>query len=635
MSVPGVIGKGSRWSWLPVAGFALLYHGLAHDRLPGAMLALAGLALVIWRELRLDRTGRGWIAAVAVGVVAGALQLPLSEPPSGPIGPFPLSLLTGAMLGLLYWFLLSEQLLWFGVTQWVLVALSSSVAFSGPLWGALWAFILGGLLQGGQSAGLGKAVFSRRGWPAGIVAVTCLLVSLTVSQALSTRIRALEEPFLAWLQNLMFDPRHVVRASQTRDITLVSRGKMELFPRPVLDLSRTPNLLRTQVMDEFDGIHWSSSALLRQTRRPLEPAPQGRGAGTRLDFLLLDDTLDQIPAPAGTSACLRFQATVDAGGVLTGVGRVQDGTLWYDPQELLPVESPPGDGLTSLPDSLRDELRPLLQEIVPVPGDANQVARQLEEFFHREFEYSLAVDLMTDGPRQHPLAVMIRERRPAWCVYFASAHAALLRTAGIPARVVGGYLVPEGGPLTGHVVVREQDAHAWVEVWIESEQRWRMFDPTPSQSRQQVLAPHQASDWSSRLGRELQAWARRVGLMLKNHPVRTLSRLLGLPLLLLLVPLAVWRWRVRQRVARLGRQGPVVLHSTDPLLSRVHTEFVRSLIRWGVSPGPQETDSDLLARLAERPDAPLPRAREFVTRYQRARYQQLPADEDLLRMAQF
>ncbi|HBH50374.1 MAG TPA: hypothetical protein DDY91_00605 [Planctomycetaceae bacterium] len=635
MSATRVLDTGSRWSWLPVAGLALLYHGLAHDRLAGAMLGLAGLALVIWRDLRLDRTGRGWIVAVIMGIVMGALQLPLGEPPSGPIGPFPLSLLTGAMLGLLYWFLLSEQLLWFGVTQWVLVALSSSVAVTGPLWGVLWAFILGGLVQGGYATGVPQVVFSRRGWPAGVVAATCLLVALSASQALSPRIRALEEPFLAWLQNLMFDPRRVVRASQTRDITLMLRGKMELFPRPVLDLSRTPTRLRTQVMDEFDGLHWSSSSRLRQTRRPLEPAVQGRGAGTRLDFLLLDETLDQIPAPAGTSAGLRFQATVDAGGVLTGVGRVHDGTLWYDPQELLPVESPPGEGMTSLPDSLRAELQPLLQEIVPEAASPLEVARQVEEFFHREFEYSLEVDLMTDGPRQHPLAVMIRERRPAWCVYFASAHAALLRTAGIPTRLVGGYLVPEGGPLTGHVVVREQDAHAWVEVWIESEQRWRMFDPTPSESRQQLLEPQQASGWSSRLGRELQAWARRVGLMLKHHPGQTLARLLGLPLLLLLVPWAAWRWRERRRRGRSGRQGPLVLDSSDPLLGRVRHEFVRSLVRWGVNPGPQETESDLLARLAQRPDAPLPRAQEFVTRYQRARYQQVPADDDLLRLAQF
>jgi hypothetical protein len=599
------------------------------------MLTLASLAFVIWRDLRLHRSGRGWIGLLLVGMVLGALQLPVSVPPSGPIGPLPLSLLTGAMQGLLIWFLLSDQPLWLGVTQWVLLALSSNVAVTGPLWGVLWGFILATLAKGGLATGLGRTLTSRGGWGTGVAATATLVTALVISQDLATRIRALEEPFLAWLQNLMYDPRQVARSSQTRDITLLSRGQMELSPRPVLDLSRAPSRLRTQVMDEFDGNSWSTSALLRQSRRPLEPAVKNRGAGTRLDFLVLEDALDHLPAPAGTSAGFGFNATVDAGGVLTGVGRVRDGTLWFDPQELLPTEAPPGPALTRLPDRLRAELTPLLHELVPQPGDSSQTARELEAFFQREFEYSLQTDLLTDGGGQHPLTVLIRQRRPAWCVYFASAHALLLRCAGIPARVVGGYLVPEGGPLTGHVVVREQDAHAWVEVWNETEQRWRTYDPTPAASRVTALDPYQSADWLGRLGRELQSLARRLALKLRNHPVKALGQLVGLPALLVLIPLAAWRWRVRRQQTLGAHRSALVLTAADPLLNRARQEFVRSLMRWGVNPGPHETDADLLERLAQRADAPHPRAREFVTRYQHARYQRLTGDEELLRLAQF
>jgi transglutaminase-like putative cysteine protease len=467
------------------------------------------------------------------------------------------------------------------------------------------------------------------------VAGGVLAIALAASQGLATRIRALEEPFLAWLQNLMYDPRQMIRSSQTRDITLLSRGKMELSPRPILDLSATPSRLRTQVMDDFDGHSWSTSAALRQSRRPLEPAVKNRGAGSRLDFLVLEDALDHLPAPAGTSAGFGFNATVDAGGVLTGVGRVRDGTLWFDPQELLPTEPPPGPALTRLPDRLRAELTPLLRELVPQPGDSVQTARELEAFFQREFEYALETDLLTDGGGQHPLTVLIKQRRPAWCVYFASAHAALLRCAGIPARVVGGYLVPEGGPLTGHVVVREQDAHAWVEAWNDTEQRWRMYDPTPAASRVESLRPLEPLGWMNRLGRELQSLARRVALKLRNHPVKTLGQLLGLPALLVLIPLAAWRWRIRRQQALGAQRGALVLSSSDPVLTRARQEFVRSLARWGVNPGPHETEADLLQRLAERPDAPHPRAREFVSHYQRARYLYLAGDDELLRLAQF
>ena len=179
----------TRWSWLPPAGLALLYHGLAHDRLAGAMLTLASLAFVVWRELRLSRSGRGWIVLLLVGMVLGALQLPLSEPPSGPIGPFPLSLLTGAMQGLLIWFLLSDQVLWLGVTQWVLLALSSSVSVSGPLWGVLWGFIMATLVQGGVATRVAKVFAARGGWRTGLVAGGVLAIALAASPP-STRLGA-------------------------------------------------------------------------------------------------------------------------------------------------------------------------------------------------------------------------------------------------------------------------------------------------------------------------------------------------------------------------------------------------------------------------------------------------------------
>ena len=54
---------------------------------------------------------------------------------------------------------------------------------------------------------------------------------------------------------------------------------------------------------------------------------------------------------------------------------------------------------------------------------------------------------------------------------------ALLRLAGIPARIVGGYMGGEVNPLNGTVAVREMDAHAWAEVWIEGV-GWMRYDPT-------------------------------------------------------------------------------------------------------------------------------------------------------------
>ncbi len=64
-----------------------------------------------------------------------------------------------------------------------------------------------------------------------------------------------------------------------------------------------------------------------------------------------------------------------------------------------------------------------------------------------------------------------------FCGHFASAYAMLMRAAGVPARIVTGYLGGELNPVGGYYIVRQSDAHAWVEVWLE-ESGWTRVDPT-------------------------------------------------------------------------------------------------------------------------------------------------------------
>jgi transglutaminase-like putative cysteine protease len=56
-----------------------------------------------------------------------------------------------------------------------------------------------------------------------------------------------------------------------------------------------------------------------------------------------------------------------------------------------------------------------------------------------------------------------------------------MRNAGIPARVVGGYQGGERNPVDGYLVVRQSDAHAWAEVWLEG-RGWVRVDPTAAVS---------------------------------------------------------------------------------------------------------------------------------------------------------
>ncbi len=69
------------------------------------------------------------------------------------------------------------------------------------------------------------------------------------------------------------------------------------------------------------------------------------------------------------------------------------------------------------------------------------------------------------------------DTRRGFCEHFAGSFVFLLRSAGVPARVVTGYQGGEMNPMDGYLTVRQSDAHAWAEVWLAGE-GWRRVDPT-------------------------------------------------------------------------------------------------------------------------------------------------------------
>ena len=82
-----------------------------------------------------------------------------------------------------------------------------------------------------------------------------------------------------------------------------------------------------------------------------------------------------------------------------------------------------------------------------------------------------------------PLADFLFNVRAGHCEYFSSAMAVMLRTRGIAARVVNGFLSGEYNDAAGAYTVRQSDAHSWVEVYFPETDSWVTFDPTPAAGR--------------------------------------------------------------------------------------------------------------------------------------------------------
>ena len=76
-----------------------------------------------------------------------------------------------------------------------------------------------------------------------------------------------------------------------------------------------------------------------------------------------------------------------------------------------------------------------------------------------------------------PVDDFLFNSKRGYCEHYASAMVLMLRTIGIPARIVTGFYGGEFNEYGGYVIVRQSNAHSWVEAAIDG--RWRLFDPTP------------------------------------------------------------------------------------------------------------------------------------------------------------
>jgi hypothetical protein len=109
--------------------------------------------------------------------------------------------------------------------------------------------------------------------------------------------------------------------------------------------------------------------------------------------------------------------------------------------------------------------------------DPRQLIERAFALFNTQFTYTLEPPLLGENPYDE----FLFKTKLGFCEHYAGSFALLMRAAGIPARVVTGYQGGEINPLTHELVVRQADAHAWTEVWVEG-MGWLRADPTAAVS---------------------------------------------------------------------------------------------------------------------------------------------------------
>ncbi|MDE2440564.1 MAG: DUF3488 domain-containing transglutaminase family protein [Betaproteobacteria bacterium] len=135
----------------------------------------------------------------------------------------------------------------------------------------------------------------------------------------------------------------------------------------------------------------------------------------------------------------------------------------------------------ALPQGINPQSRALAQRWRSIENRPESIIGQAQALFATEFTYTLHPPLLGENS----IDEFLFQTRRGFCEHYAGAFVFLMRAAGIPARVVSGYQGGELNPLDDYLVVRQSDAHAWAEVWLEG-QGWVRVDPTASVSPTRV-----------------------------------------------------------------------------------------------------------------------------------------------------
>lgn len=281
---------------------------------------------------------------------------------------------------------------------------------------------------------------------------------------------------------------------------------------------------RALTFDRFDGRTWHS-----QSSRDLLPVNSGdlEYSGTPLRYQVYLESTGQEWLPVALWARLE------------GVKYRLAQDLTYSAEK--PVKTPLTYRVTSYRDyhyQATGLSRQMWSRYTSLPSSGNsrsvQMAQEFRErsrrdpemmsdmimswFFKEQFIYTLKPPTLGADT----IDEFLFGTRKGFCSHYAGAFVFLMRSAGIPARMVGGYQGGEDHPLGNYLLVHQFDAHAWAEYWVEGK-GWVVVDPTAA------IAPERIESGSLRETLEQESLLNSPFSALKLHslPVIAKLRLLG------------------------------------------------------------------------------------------------------------
>ncbi len=230
---------------------------------------------------------------------------------------------------------------------------------------------------------------------------------------------------------------------------------------------------RGPVLSVFDGRAWSVSKELKL------PARYKRARNSIATYSITLEPTQQTLLPAlDIPVSWPDSAYLSREQVLYSRVRIKQRTR-YTVSSALPDTTASLKGrlrrhYLQLPQGFNPRTRTLVRRLAAGAADSEQlVQRILRHFRDRQFVYTLQPPKLG----RHSIDEFMFNTRRGFCEHYSSAFVVMMRMAGVPARVVTGYQGGIYNKLGDYYIVRQSEAHAWAEVWIDG-RGWRRVDPT-------------------------------------------------------------------------------------------------------------------------------------------------------------
>ena len=448
--------------------------------------------------------------------------------------------------------------------------------------------------------------------------------------------------------------------------------------------------LRGLAYDQYNGRSWSHGGNRRRSlslvadgtflARPAGGRPPGNlSIPIRQDILLeMLDTAVLFAAPFAELVSGEFSAV--QADVMSGLhlplppsSRLRYSVTSQVPQ-LVADERTASE--LAYPDSIRSHYLQVPVESQQVANLARRVIREattpfgqtlaIQQHLLENYRYSLEADTAT---LSHPLEEFLFTRKTGYCEHYATAMVVMLRTVGIPARLVTGFLATEWNEYGGYFTVRQRDAHAWVEVYFPHS-GWITMDPTPTVSaavaisrwesirrlgeslrlqwdrlfvrysaKDQLAVVHGVREGSDALRERVSRWVSSLSATISQvfsrltRMARTFQPgMLGLVTGVMVVGLALLLLMLRDRI---GLWATTHLPTSHPQLAivQLYTRMLRTVERHGVSKLPAATPSEFARLVEQKCKAAGPMVADVTALYHQGRFSRTPLTPDELSRA--